>query len=295
MVQERQLKAGGEYLLKVVRQSEWGAFLDAETGNTSDDILLHLAQQTKPVAVGEEVLVSLYIDPKKRLAASMRLAKLKEGDVGRMPVVNVTRQGAFVNIGTERGVFLPFSEMRGRVQEGQVVWVRLYRDKSGRQAVSMKVEEKLQVMSKPATEVKIGQMVTGWVYNDLDDGWLLFTEQEYIAFLHKDELLAIEPVMGQEITGRITFIRPDGRINISQRPQKEVAIVSDAQRIIEFLQGREGRMPYGDDTPPEIIKEKFNLSKGAFKRALGQLMKQGKVVQQNGWTVLLPEAEADKE
>lgn len=290
---EKQVKLlpGCECTLKAVRQSELGVFLDAQTGNTSDDILLHKAQQTQPVKIGDTVKVSLYLDPKKRLAASMRFAKIKEGEIARVPVINVTKQGAFVDIGAERGVFLPYSQMRGRVMEGQLVWVKLYRDKTGRQAVSMKVEEEIKQQAEPAKNVKIGDMVTGTVYNELDDGWLLITTEKNIAFLHKDEIGKQKPIMGEEIIARVAFLRPDGRFNISQKEKKEVAMVTDAQLILDFLKGRDGSMPYGDATPPDVIKEKFNLSKSAFKRALGKLMKQGKIKQDSGWTTLQKEAE----
>lgn len=287
MEKQEKLLPGGEYNLTAVRESELGVFLDAKTGNTSDDILLHKAQQTNPVKVGDTVKVSLYLDPKKRLTASMRFAKIKEGEISRVPVINVTRQGAFVDIGAERGIFLPYSQMRGRVEKDQWVWVKLYRDKSGRQAVSMKVEEDIKKQAQMAKNVKVGETVVGTIYNELDDGWLLITEEKYIAFLHKDETKGKKPVMGDEIAGRITFIRDDGRFNISQKEQKEVAMVTDAQKIVDFLLERQGSMPYSDATPPEIIKDKFDLSKSAFKRALGQLMKQGKVKQEAGWTTLL--------
>lgn len=287
MEKQEKLLPGGEYNLTAVRESELGVFLDAKTGNTSDDILLHKAQQTNPVKVGDTVKVSLYLDPKKRLTASMRFAKIKEGEISRVPVINVTRQGAFVDIGAERGIFLPYSQMRGRVEKDQLVWVKLYRDKSGRQAVSMKVEEDIKKQAQMAKNVKVGETVVGTIYNELDDGWLLITEEKYIAFLHKDETKGKKPVMGDEIAGRITFIRDDGRFNISQKEQKEMAMVTDAQKIVDFLLERQGSMPYSDATPPEIIKDKFDLSKSAFKRALGQLMKQGKVKQEAGWTTLL--------
>ncbi|MCQ1533966.1 S1-like domain-containing RNA-binding protein, partial [Mitsuokella jalaludinii] len=89
--------------LQVARVSEMGAFLDAQTGNTSDDILLHKTQQTHPVAVGDLVDVFLYLDPKRRLTASMRVPKMKEGQIARLRVINVTRDGAFLDVGAERG------------------------------------------------------------------------------------------------------------------------------------------------------------------------------------------------
>ena len=102
-----QYKAGDVVTLKVVRVSDMGAFLDAGTGDTSDDILLHKLQQTTPVKAGDEVRVYLYLDPHKRLTASMKLPKMKEGQLGYAKVISVTRDGGFVDIGAERGVFLP--------------------------------------------------------------------------------------------------------------------------------------------------------------------------------------------
>ena len=95
--------------LKVARIGEMGAFLDAETGNTSDDILLHKTQQTGPVAVGDEVTVFLYLDPKRRLTASMRVPRMKEGQIARLKVINTSRDGAFLDVGAERGIFMPYA------------------------------------------------------------------------------------------------------------------------------------------------------------------------------------------
>ena len=112
-------RSGDVVTLKVVRVSDMGAFLDAGTDDTSDDILLHKLQQTTPVKVGDEVRVYLYLDPHKRLTASMKLPKMKEGQLGYAKVISVTRDGGFVDIGAERGVFLPYTEMLGRVESGQ--------------------------------------------------------------------------------------------------------------------------------------------------------------------------------
>ncbi len=275
--------------LKVVRESEMGAFLDAGTGNTSDDILLHKQQQDTPVKVGDVVKVYLYLDPHGRLTASRKLPKMREGQVGYVKVLSVTRDGGFVEIGAERGVFLPYSEMRGHVSPGQLVWVKLYRDKTGRQAVTMRVEEDMVKASKPAVGVKVGDEVTGIVYNILPEGFFLLTTERFIAFIHRSEVPGGRLDFGQKVTGRIAFVREDGRINMSLRPQKEEARVLDADLILSLLQKRKGSMPYGDDTPAEVIKDVFGISKSAFKRAMGKLMKEGKIKQENGWTTLIEE------
>ncbi|EGO64446.1 S1 RNA-binding domain-containing protein [Acetonema longum] len=286
-MQQKATYAPGQVVtLKVARMNELGAFLDAGTGKTSDDILLHKAQQIREVTLDEPVEVYLYQDPKGRLAASMRLPQMKPGQVARVQVINTSRDGAFVDIGAERGVFMPYAGMRGLPRRGEKVWVKLYTDKSGRPAVTMEVDEELQKASRPAM-VKVGDQVTGSVYNINEAGAFLFTAERNIALLHKDEM-AERLKVGQEITARVTFVREDGRINVSLRPAKEKAMDQDGEKILALLAGR-GKMPYSDESSPEVIKEKFQISKAAFKRALGKLMKAGLIEQQDGWTYLKKE------
>ncbi len=271
--------------LKVVRIGEMGAFLDAETGNTSDDILLHKTQQTGPVAVGDEVTVFLYLDPKRRLTASMRVPRMKEGQIARLKVINTSRDGAFLDVGAERGIFMPYAGMRGRPQVGEVVWAKLYTDKSGRLAVTMEVEDEMRRASQPATNVHVGDAVTGAIYNYTDSGAFLFSKERYIVFIDNKEMKT-RPRVGEVVTARVTYVRPDGRLNASLREVKEKALLTDAQRIMELLTSRNGKMPYSDESSPEVIRDKFQISKAAFKRALGHLLREGRVVEKDGWTYL---------
>ena len=272
-------------VLTVVRESEMGAFLDAETGRTNDDILLHKTQQTEPVHIGDQVKVFLYLDPKHRLTASMRVPRLKEGQIARMRVINVTKDGAFLDVGAERGIFMPYAGMRGKLQIGEVVRAKLYTDKSGRLAVTMKVEDEMRRASVKAVDVHKGQMVKGSVYNITDSGAFMLTTERYIAFIANKEMQE-HPRVGQELEARVTYVRPDGRINASLREAKEKALVSDADKILMFLQSNNGRMPYCDTSSPELIKGKFKISKAAFKRALGHLYKDGLIEMKDGWTYL---------
>lgn len=272
--------------LRVARLGEMGAFLDAETGNTSDDILLHKQQQTAPVQVGDEVRVFLYLDPKRRLTASMHVPKMKEGQIARLPVINVSRDGAFVDVGAERGIFMPYAGMRGRPQVGEKVWCKLYTDKSGRLAVTMEVEDEMRRASQSALgKVKKGDLVTGAIYNYTDAGAFLFSQERYIVFIDNKEM-ETRPRVGEVVTARVTYVRQDGRLNASLREAKEKALVTDADAILALLASRKGRMPYSDKSSPEVIKDKFHISKAAFKRALGHLLKAGRIVEQDGWTWL---------
>ena len=271
--------------LRVVRLAEMGAFLDAETGCSSDDILLHKEQQTAPVAVGDEVRVFLYRDPKRRLTASMRLPKMKEGQIARLKVINVSKDGAFLDVGTERGIFLPYAGMRGRPQIGETVWAKLYTDKSGRLAVTMEVEDEMRRAAKSAAGVPVGSFVTGQIYNYTDQGAFLFSTERYIVFIDRKEMID-RPRVGETVTARVTFVREDGRLNASLREVKEKAMVTDGGTILALLREHHGRMPYSDASSPDVIRARFQISKAAFKRAMGGLLKRGIVEERDGWTYL---------
>lgn len=257
--------------LKVVRENELGAFLDAGTGKTSDDILLHKTQQTAEVKLGDSVEVFLYLDPKRRLTASMRIPKMRVGQIARLKVIGVTKDGAFLDVGAERGIFMPFAEMRGRVREGDVVWARLYTDKSGRLAVSMKVSDEIRRASKPAKNVRRGDKLTGEIFNITEAGAFMFSQERYIVFLAQKEIP--RPVrVGETIEARVTFVREDGRLDASLREPKENAILIDAEKILNFLRS-DSEIILSDRTSPEKIQEIFHISKAAFKRAAGHLLK----------------------
>lgn len=272
--------------LTVQRTSDMGAFLDAGTGATSDDILLHHSQQTRPVEVGEKVKVFLYHDPHHRLTASMRLPQIPVGGIGYAPVMLTTRFGAFIDVGTERGIFLPFSQMEERVETGQSIWVKMYVDKTGRLAVTMKVNEDIRKIALPAEGVKVGDMVTGTVYNKTGDGIFLITRKRWIAFLHRDEI--VKPIhMGDEITGRVTFLRKDGHLNISLRPQKEKSMEGDMQLLLDYMNRHNGSLPFTDQSDPALIKASLGISKSAFKRAVGHLLKLKKISIKEGKITLI--------
>ena len=262
--------------LKVVRKSDMGAFLDAGTGNTSDDILLHKTQQTAEVNIGDELKVFLYLDPKKRLTASMRVPQMREGQIARVKVINTSTDGAFLDVGAERGIFMPFREMRGRPKIGDTVWAKLYTDKSGRLAMTMNVSDEMRRASKPANaeELKRGDKLTGRIFNIIDAGAFFLSEERYIVFIAKNEI-PHELKVGEEVTARVTFVREDGRVDASLREQKEKAMLPDSEKILQFMQNNSGKI--SEKLQPEIIYDNFSISKAAFKRALGHLYKEHKI------------------
>lgn len=262
--------------MTVARVAAFGVFLDAKTGHSEDDILLHKNQQTEPLKAGDSVTVFLYHDPHHRLTASMRLPQIPLGGIGYAEVLLTTRFGAFVDIGTERGIFLPHTETIGRVKTGQKIWVRLYEDKTGRLAVSMHVDAAMRSIARPARGIKVGGKITGTVYNITDEGAFIITREKWIAFLYRQDM-PTNIMMGQEVSGRVTFIRDDGRLNISLRPVKEAAIAMDANAILRYMERHQNEMPFNDLSDPDEIRLQFGISKAAFKRAVGHLLKEGKI------------------
>lgn len=275
--------------LYVARVNEMGAFLDAQTGKTADDILLHRDQQTRTIDIGEQLKVFLYHDTKGRLTASMRLPRIDIGQIAYAPILHTTKFGAFVDLGTERGIFLPFAEQRGSLKAGERVWVRLYADKSGRLAVTMNVDEAMQEIALPAQGISRGDEVVLSIYNITEVGAFGISPQRWLGLIHRDEW-SRKLLIGETITARITYVRDDGRINASLRLPKEQAMISDADMILAELRSRGGIMPYSDETDPMIIRKQFGISKGAFKRALGNLMRRG-IISQDGTETRLRDGE----
>lgn len=274
--QESIYKENSIAALPVVRVSGFGVFLDGGTGNSKDDILLHKGQQTREVKEGEKVKVFLYHDPHHRLTASMRLPQIAIGGIGYAPVLLTTRFGAFVDVGTERGIFLPFSQMIENVTEGQQIWVKLYADKTGRLAVTMHVDEEMRAIALPFKEAKLGDTVTGTVYNETGEGLFLVTRDRHLAFIHKTEF-ARSVRLGEEVTGRISYIRSDGRVNLALRPQKEKAMEGDMALLISCMERHGGLLPLTDKSDANLIKSTLGISKSAFKRAVGHLLKERKI------------------
>jgi len=291
---KKTLQSGMLVSLPAVRANDQGVFLSAGTGNTSDDILLHKNQQSRPVEVGETVEVFLYTDPGGRLCASMRLPRMRIGQVARAEVLHNGRDGAYVEVGAERGIFLPRRNMNGPAKVGDRIWIKLIHDNNQRLILTTDVAAELQKAALPATDKKVGDWVEGVIYNRRPEGYFIFTTERNIAFLHSTEVREALRC-GEDVKLRVTFVREDGRLNVSLRPAKETAMDDDVETILMVLGAHEGAMPYGDKTAPAEIEGRFRMSKAAFKRALGRLMKAGQIEQRDGWTYLRQIAEQGDE
>lgn len=283
--------------LKLAREvSPYGYFLtDGES-----EVLMHYTEIVghRP-KVGEEYDVFIFFDSEDRIAATMKRPLIMLGEVARLAVADIhPRIGAFLEMGLGRQLLLPLSEQPElkelRPKRGDEVHVILAQDKVGRLVAKVAFEEELAEVAFRAPESWHNTWVEGWVTKTLKIGSFVMIDGGVIGFGAYGFIPADERTrllrLGERVRARVTFVREDGRVNLSMNQLKQVGRLEDSDRILAHLRERPGgAMPYSDETQADIIKQKFGISKGAFKRAVGKLMREGIVTQEGSWTKLNPE------
>ena len=278
------LIAGKVVTLRVDRRSEFGHFLT----NGHEDILLHNNEKTTDIKIGEEVEVFLYHDKFGRMTATMSIPEIRLGVYGWGEVEGSRRNlGAFVNIGISKDVLVSLDELplHSKVwpKKGDRLYITLVHDKSGRLFGKLATEEIIKDMSKPAPEKSYNMRVKGYVYRTKKVGSFIISDEGYRCFVHENER-GKEPRLGEYVEARVIDRKEDGSLNVSFLPFKQEKMDEDSEIIWNYMQIRGGAMPYSDKSSPDEIMEQFEMSKAAFKRALGRLMKEGKIYQEDGWT-----------
>ena len=272
--------------LRVVKKTDFGVYLsdqdiEADLSFVPDkkevvnvpSILLPKAQ-AKDLAIGNTVKVFIYKDSEDRPIATTAKPTLAMGEIARLTVKEVTNIGAFLDWGLAKDLFLPFKEQTFRVQKGDSVLVSLYIDKSSRLCATAKVYNSLKANSPYQRE----DQVSGTVYEIIDAfGAYVAVDDRFSALIPKKELFTtLKP--GEKISARVTKVQPDGRLVLSIREKSYLQMDTDSEVIYNALVKAGGFLPYHDKTSPELIKAKFGLSKNAFKRAIGHLQKDGKLL-----------------
>jgi len=283
--EKKMIKFGDYNTMKVVREATFGLYLDKESGNTSDDILLpngNIVGETPKI--GDEVEVFIYRDSKDRLIATMKKPKVTVDNFAVLTVSSVTDFGAFLDFGLERDILVPKGEMKYTMVPGNEYLVFVYEDKTGRLAASTEVGRYLDMAKED--QYAIGETVTGIVYDKQTNGTLeVALEEKYMAIVLKNEYYTdINP--GDRVTGTVKRILDDGRISFTPRKKMIEAKEELSDKILAYLKEHDGFMPYNDKSTPEELKKQFNSSKNYFKVSLGNLMKKGLVRQDEKGTYL---------
>ncbi|WP_307344305.1 CvfB family protein [Metabacillus malikii] len=275
---------GTQANVTVDEQVDYGYFLT----DGHERVLLHKSEVIGEISVGDEIEVFFGVDSQDRLYATMKKPYITEDTYGWVEVVDVVEDmGAFIDIGLSKDALvakdhLPFLK-EVWPERGDKLYCTLKVSRNGKFFARLATEEIILPMLKEADRSLFNKEITGTIYRMIVAGSFMITEDGYKGFIHSSQR-TIEPRLGEKVTGRVIDVKEDGTVNVSLLPRKQDALSTDAEKLYAYMQERGGAMPFTDKSDPDDIRERFNLSKAAFKRALGHLMKQGRIYQENGWT-----------
>ncbi len=200
------------------------------------------------------------------------------GQVKLCKVAAVTKIGAFVDGGREKDILLPFAEQTKKVAPGEEVLVAMYMDKSGRPALTMNVYEYLSSESPYKKDDK----VSGRVYQISERfGAFVAVDDMYSALIPAKEVMP-DIRIGRIVEARVTEVRPDGKLTLSAKEKAYIQMDADAESVMQVIESFDGVLPFDDKASPEVIKREFKMSKNAFKRAVGKLYKERRIVIEEG-------------
>lgn len=267
------IRLGEKQELVIVKTVEFGVYLAPSMEEAQERVLLPRKQVPEGHKIGDSVTVFLYRDSRDRMIATVREPKLVMGQVAELTVAQVGRIGAFLDWGLEKDLLLPFKQQRGKVAQGDSVLVSLYIDKSDRLCATMNVYENLRTDHSYVRDDR----VRGRVYELSDNfGAFVAVDNLYSALIPQTELYG-KVELGKDVDARVVQVREDGKMTLSIRDKAYLQMDKDAGEILALLERRGGALPFTDRDSPDRIRSETGMSKNEFKRALGRLLKEGKI------------------
>ena len=265
------IKLGEWNELEVVKEKDFGIYLSDQ--DRSQEELLPVKEVPAGTKIGDSIKVFIYKDSSDRIIATVATPYITMGEMACLKCVGITKIGAFMDWGLPKDILMPFKEQKGKVEEGREYLVRMYKDRSDRLCVSMKVYTYLSTAS-PYHE---GDEVSGIVYEfNPQLGAFVAVDNRYSALVPMKEIHSRINV-GDRLEARVANIREDGKLNLTiQKPIKR-QMEEDAEMVYKIIESYDGRLPFNDKADKETIEREFGLSKNAFKRAVGRLLKQGRI------------------
>ncbi|MBQ1395214.1 MAG: RNA-binding protein [Lachnospiraceae bacterium] len=265
---------GEKQVLTVTRVGEIGCYLGDHYDSRAQDVLLPAKWMPNGTQIGDKIEVFVYKDSEDRPIATTMEPALTLGQTAVLRVVDTTRIGAFLDWGLEKDLLLPFHEQNGRLHEGDECLVTLYIDKSGRLCASMK--KVYHALSTDTPYVK-DDVVDGFVYEISDEyGAYVAVDGKYSARIAPQEMRGAVSA-GRRMTARVARVLPDGKMDLTLQKKVADQMADDAEAVLSEIRARGGSLPFTDKADAEVIREAFGMSKNAFKRAVGRLLKQGKI------------------
>ena len=257
--------------LTVKKQVKFGFYLD---GLSWGEILLPNNVAPAGLEIGQQLEVFLYLDSEDQLIATTEKPTIMVGKVAMLPVVAVTKVGAFLNWGLKKDLLVPFSEQQIPLKEGQKYLVYCYVDVSNRIVASTKLDRHLH---KIEPRYNIGDKVDIIVSEQTDIGYKVVVEQCHWGVLYKNEVF--KPLRrGDKLTAYIVKVREDGKIDLRLTATTYKQALELTTKILTKLEQNGGKLALTDKSSPELIYQAFGVSKKAYKQAIGALYKDKKIV-----------------
>lgn len=262
----------GEYnTLKVMREVDFGIYLD----DGKEGILLPKRFVPEGTKTGDELKVFLYHDGEDRLIATTQQPKGQVGDIVRLKAITVTKQGAFLDWGLMKDIFVPKSKQLSGMREGGEYLVRIYIDEqTGRVAADEKIE---RTLSNENLTVKEMDEVDLTILRGTDIGYFVIINNVHTGVLHFNEVYR-EIDMGDKFKGYIKKVYPDNKIDVVLGKPGYNRVEDETGKILRLLNENNGYLPYNDKSAPEDIYAFFGMSKKTFKMTTGSLFKQRKII-----------------
>ena len=258
----------GDYnLLKVVKKSDYGVYLD---GGADGDILMPKKYVPHGCRIGDELEVFVYLDNEERPVATTEKPFARVGEFAYLEVGWVNEFGAFLKWGVMKDLFCPFREQKKRMQVGEKYMVYIYVDKeSYRLVASAKVDK---FLSKDFPPFKHGEEVDLQIWQKTDLGFKVIINNMFGGLIYDNQIFRYVH-SGDKMKGYIDTVRGDGKIDVSLQPFGQQQTMEFADELLEYLKAHNGECHYGDKSDADDIRECFNVSKKVFKKAIGDLYK----------------------
>ena len=269
------IKTGEYNTMKVLRQVDFGVYLD----DGAEGILLPKRFVPADVKVDDELKVFIYHDSDDRLIATTQHPLGILGDIVKLKVVSVTPQGAFMDWGLMKDLFVAKSQQINPMRPLGEYLVKIYLDEqTGRIAATERFDDSL---SNELLTVKTLDPVKLIVYRRTDIGYVVIINKQHTGVLHHNEIYRSIGV-GDQFDGFIKKIYPDNKIDVAAGKAGYQRVEDEAAKILRLLDEQDGFLPYHDKSDPEIIYAFFGMSKKTFKMTIGNLFKQKKIVLESG-------------
>lgn len=271
------LQLGQFNTLTILRDTEPGLFLGDDEGN---EVLLPNRYKPKNFNIDDTIEVFVYLDNEERVIATTTKPFVTLNSFGYLRCNDVNKNGAFMDWGLVKELFVPFKEQARPMKVGSWYIVYLYLDEKTQRLVG----------SSKTNKFLSNENITVQVYDEVNILVTHITEQGanvIINGIHKG-LIFHENIFedirtGDTLKAYIKKIRPDNKIDVVIQSPGYRSIEPNAKYLLEELKAAGGFLPYHDKTEPEIIKNELGLSKKSFKKAVGSLYKDKKIsLSENG-------------